>query len=236
MNRNLLSAALILGLCGAAAAQSPAFDAELNDELSHVQERAVAKAAKQAADDAKLKAALSSTLTAMNDGVEQGGAVIAYLNANGVKVEFRDMLERSLSSAKTVSLSSKTPPYPRAIGPRIAWEVAPRMLADMPASSEKEYMRRSITARVWLELNGEPSKLPIIEPLTGDKDEQLSHEMKLWLDNKSEMALYKIGEATKTESVMSLMDQEKDPAKLAALKAANKRFTDFLFVEQQSRP
>lgn len=236
MNRTLLSATLILGLCGAARAQNGGYQEAINDEITIMRERAAAQAAQKASADAKLKAALESTLTAMNDGVEQGGAVSSYIADHAVKIEFRDMLERSLASSKTVSLSSKTPPYPRAIGARLAWEVSAQMLADMPASSEKEYMRRSITARAWLELGGEAAKLPVVEPLTGDKDEQLSVEMKLWLDNKPEMALYKIGEATKTRSLMELMDGQKDPAKRAALDAANKRFTDFLLAERQARP
>jgi hypothetical protein len=96
-------------------------------------------------------------------------------------------------------------------------------------------MRRSITARVWLELGGEPAGLPVVEATTGDKDEALSKQMKLWLDDSAQTALYKIGEATKTRSVMEQLDSEKDPARRQALEAANTRFTAFLLAENDWR-
>jgi hypothetical protein len=181
-------------------------------------------------------AALESAMTNMNDGPQMGGEVVSWVRDHKTEIRFEDQKQVSRTDNKgAVVLDWQIPAYPRPIAARVAWEVAAMMVADMPASSEKEYMRRSITARAWLELGGDASRLPFLEPVSGEKDEALSQEMKLWLDNKAEMALYKIGEATKTKSVMELMDEEKDPAKREALNAANKRFVDFLIAEPQRR-
>lgn len=208
------------------------------EELAEAEEaqkaQAGAAAAAKNSQDAKLKAAIESTLTAMNDGPEQGEAVISYARSKKISVELRDILDLSASQGSVVGLSRKIGAYPRAMGPRVAWEIAGMMLADMPASSEKEYMRRSITARVFIELGGEPAKLPVVETLSGDKDEVLSKEMKLWTDHAAPEALKKIAAATGTKSLQYLL-QDEDPSKPGPVDAAVKRYAAFMLQEMTWR-
>lgn len=189
----------------------------------------------QSARRKKMMVALDETLTAMNDGNEVGGQVASFVREHKVPFRFEDQQPVSRTDGKEIVLDVKMSAYPRAMAPRIAWEAAPMMLADMPESQEKEYMRRSITARVWLELGGEPSKLPVVEPLSGDQDPELAKEMRLWLSSGAELALYKIGQATKTSSLLDQLDQVSDPAKRAKLEAANERFVAFIMAENQWR-
>lgn len=231
--KNLLPI-LLIAITAPAGAQE--FGASVNGALKQAQggAQAMQATAKKGVTHAQRIAALDSAMTAMNDGVEQGGEVVSFVNDKKIEIRFEDQGTPSRTDGAAVVLDWMIPAYPRAIGPRVAWEVSGMMLADMPACAEKEYMRRSITARVWLELGGEPAGLPVVEPLSGDKDEALSKEMKLWLDNgNAETALDKIGQATKTPSVQELESAEKDPANKAKLFDADARFTQFLARERE---
>lgn len=221
---------LLAGLCVPASAQD--FTSAVNGAMAQFNFTIVPQVVAQSARRQKMNVALDTAMTDMNDGPEIGGQVVSFVRDHKVEVRFEDQQPLSRTDGKAIVLDVKMSAYPRAIGPRVAWEAAPMMLADMPECAEKEYMRRSIAARVWLELGGEPSKLPVIEPLSGDKDPELAREMKLWLDNGAELALDKIGAATKTRSLMDMMDTA-DAASRKKLADANKRFTDFLIAEQQ---
>ena len=194
----------------------------------------------QLAKSAQSRAAVERTLVAMNDGPEAGGKVVAYLRDHGIEVSVSAQPEAvktvSEKGRTSITLSDALPAYPRVYGALIAKEVAALMYADMPACAERAYMRRATAGRVWTELGGEPSKLPVIEPLTGDKVVAVSEEISLWADKSgAEMALYKIGEAEKLLSLPDLTDAVKDPAAKTKLDAANARFVAFLIDEKPAR-
>ena len=166
----------------------------------------------------KSQAVIDRTLEAMNDGNEVGTAVAEYVKDNKVVIQ----------------LDAALPDSPRVLAPLITNQVSSRMVGViMPPCSEKEYVRLSIEVRAWIELGGDKKTLPVIEPITGYKDQAMSDRFKIWLDNGSEMALYRIGQAAKTESVMELMDKEKDPAQKEKLETANKLFVVFLMTENE---
>ncbi len=185
-------------------------------------------------------AAVERAMVAMNDGPEAGGKVVEYIRANGVSISVKDQPEAVKTvvahGRTSITLSSSLPMYPRVLAPLIAKEVAALMLADMPACAERSYMRRAIAGRVWTELGGEPSKLPVIEALTGDKVSAVSDEIAPWTDKGgAEMALYKIGEAEKLAALPDLIDVAKDAASKAKYEAANARFVAFLIDEKLAR-
>jgi len=189
---------------------------------------------------AQSRAAVERTLVAMNDGPEAGGKVVAYLRERGIEVTVKTQAEAAKTvvsnGGTSITLSDALPAYPRVYGALIAKEAAALMLADMPACAERAYMRRAIAGRVWTELGGEPSKLPVIEPLTGDKVAAVSDEISLWADQGgAEMALYKIGAAERLAALPDLIDAEKNAAAKAKLDAANARFVAFLIDERFAR-
>lgn len=195
--------------------------------------------------------AISRALLAMQDGPEIGGTVAQAVKDKSVLIEIRKQggtseLVGAGTNHPAIFLSDTVGLYPRALAPLIARETSKLMLADMPSCAEKLYMARSIEVRTWLELGGDRTRLPIIEPLDGYQDPALAADFKLWLDNGSETALYRIGEATGTKDIPTLQDElqgrlailkASDPgrAKLekdnADLEAANKRFVAFLLAE-----
>jgi len=223
MNYRLLSAALACLI----AAPVLAADGDENDFFKTLK---AGQEAVKAQQDAKKAAAPASkapapkedpriekTLVAMNDGNEVGTLIADYVKTKNIKIK----------------LDAKLPDYPRAVATAIAAQAVDVMFADMPDCAEKQYMGLSLGARAWLELGGDKKALPVIEPLAGYKDQILSDQFKLWLDNGSEMALYKIGQQSKTPDLMALLDKEKDPKKKEALEAANKRFIAFLLSETE---
>ena len=232
-NRLMKFAALAALLFAApAVAQDRAAEIDFQNALEDAQRAAKASTEKQAA--------IERALVAMNDGPEAGGAVVAYLRDKGISVKAAKQdaaVKSAVVNGKTViTLSDALPAYPRVYAPLIAKEIATLMFADMPACAERSYMRRAVAARVWIELGGEPSKLPIVEPLTGDKVAAVSDEIAPWADkNGAEMALYKIGEAEKLKSIPDLLDSAKDAAEKAKLDAANGRFVAFLHDEKLTR-
>lgn len=213
-----------------AAAQNRAAEIDFENSL---QESGLAKAA-------QARAAVERAMVAMNDGPEAGGKVVAYLRERGIEVSVKAQAEASKTVVEkgraSITLSDALPAYPRVYGPLIAKEAAAMMLADMPACAERSYMRRATAGRVWTELGGEPSKLPVVEGLTGDKVPAVSDEISVWADKGgAEMALYRIGEAEKLASLPDMMDAVKDPAERAKLEAANARFVAFLIDEKPAR-
>ncbi|UPT73272.1 MAG: hypothetical protein M0D55_15485 [Elusimicrobiota bacterium] len=222
----------VLLLSVPALAQNRAAEIDFENALHEAQE-----AAKVATEK---RAAIERTLVAMNDGIEAGGVVVSYLRDHGIEVVPAVQPEAVktvvVAGKKVIRLSVDLPAYPRVYGPLIAKEVASMIYADMPACSERSYMRRAVAARVWTELGGEFSKLPVVEPLTGDRVAAVSDEIAPWGDaNGAEMALYKIGEAEKLQSIPELQDAAKDAAAKAALDAANARFVAFLIDEKLAR-
>lgn len=218
-------------LAVSAAAQDRAAEIDFENELVQL------RSSQMAVDPAVAKRAnaVSQTLTAMADGPEISGQVAEYIRAMDVKVEFSAQPARSATKAGKITLSEKLPLYPRVLGPMLAREAALMMLSDMPDCAEKHYMRRSYEVRTWLDLGGDRKALPVMEELTGYKDEGLAADFKVWLDNGSELALEKIGQATKTEIIPALLDKAATPEEKAALEKANKRFVDFLINENDWR-
>lgn len=223
-------AALALLLAVPAVAQNRAAEIDFENSL---QETQLLKSAQHAA-------AVERALVAMNDGPEAGGKVVEYIRANGVSVSMQNQAEAvktTVANGKiAITLAASLPLYPRVLAPLIAKEVASLMLADMPACAERSYMRRATAGRVWAELGGEASKLPVIEGLTGDKVPAVSEEISLWADKGgAEMALYKIGETEKLSALPEMIDAAKDSAAKAKLEAANARFVAFLIDEKLAR-
>ena len=125
-------------------------------------------------------------------------------------------------------LNPTLPAYPRVFGPLIAKEVATLMRADMPDCAERAYTVRGTAGRVWIELGGEPSNLPVIEVVKGLKVPAVSEAMGAWATDAAQMALYKIGQA---ENLPELYEMKDAPA----IEAANKRFVIFLLDERDIR-
>lgn len=158
--------------------------------------------------------AVDRTLTAMADGHLAGEPLVAYIR--GSRLDVRPMLD------------GKAPPLPRALAPRIADVGMTAWLRDMPESAEKEYMRRSMMARVWLDLGGDVKMLPAVDP-SGWSDREFATAINPWLENSAQMALRKIGE-----------DSGKKPLEELDLSAAeydraNKDFVAFLALESEWR-
>jgi hypothetical protein len=98
----------------------------------------------------------------------------------------------------------------------------------MPESAEKEYMTRSMMARVWLDLGGEVKNLPALDP-SGWADREFASAIKPWLENSSQLALQKIAE----DSGKKPLDELGLPA--ADYDRANKEFVAFLAEETDWR-
>jgi|GEM_PF-5096098 len=199
--------------------------------------------------------AISRALLAMQDGPEICGMVVQAIKDKGVLIDVRKQaatseLVTANESHPAIFISETVSLYPRALASLITRETAKLLLADMPDCAEKRYMARSLEVRSWLELGGDKTRLPVIEPLDGYTDAALSADFKLWLDNKSEMALYRIGEATQTKDIPTLQEEVRRQlanlkpsdairAKLektyAGLEAADKRFVAFLLAENDWR-
>ncbi len=195
----------------------------------------------QLARSAQNRAVVEQTLVAMRDAVGVGAAVADFLRDNGYSVAVRTQKYAGYpvwfaieNGQKMILLSDSVPATLRVYGALIAKGAAELMYADMPISSEYAYMRRSTVARVWIELGGELSKLPVVEPLTGDMVAAISDEISLWADKDgAEMALYRIGQAEKLPSLMGYTNPAvRDSPEFAA---ANARFVDFLIDESPAR-
>jgi len=203
-------------------------------DWENYQQELVVKKAAQAVERAKSIGVIERTLVAMNDGPEAGGKVVAYMNEKGVEVKLgsdvqTDAVGVTVREGKTTLwLNPSLPAYPRVYGPLIAKEIAALMYAGMPACAERAYMVRGTAGRVWLELGGEPSNLPVIEGLKALKVPAVSEAMGAWATDAAQMALYKIGQA---DALPELHDMKGG----AELEAANKLFVAFLLDEREIR-
>ena len=200
----------------------------------------------------RFASAVQTALIGMRDGVEAGAQVADAIETSGARVVAEDIatptaLRRDADGKPVIVLSSRLALAPRVLAPNIAREGAKLALKDMPASAEKEYMARSLMVRSWIELGGEPAKLPVIDPLTGATDPALAAEFKAWLDTDAQTALERLGTAAGVEDLPTQSDAlrsdletrfhipENVPpmrARLAALEAANTRFVQFLRAER----
>ncbi len=214
----------------------PAFAQDRAAEIdwqNHLQDLEAGKAAQSVAR-AKSIAAIERTLVAMNDGPEAGGRVVTYMNEKGIEIKLGSDVQTApvsvtVRAGKTILwLNPSLPAFPRVYGPLIAKEIATRMYADMPACAERAYMVRGTAGRVWIELGGEPSKLPVIEGLNGLKVPSVSEAMGAWATDGAQMALYKIGQAENLPELYELKDAP-------AVEASNKRFVIFLLDEREIR-
>ena len=189
----------------------------------------------------RFASAVQTTLVAMRDGVEAGGVVAEAIEASGAWVIAEELdkpstLRVDVHGNLAIVLDSRLPLVPRVLAPRLAREGAKLALKDMPECAEKAYMARSLEVRAWIELGGEPAKLPVIDPLTGVSDAALAADFKAWLDVDAQTALERFGREAGAEDLMAQMDAaQRDPARraeLPTLEAANKRFIDFLRAER----
>lgn len=225
------NAALVLLLAAVpAVAQNRAAEIDFENALRETQAAAAA---------ARNVAAVERTLVAMNDGVGAGERVVAHIRENAVRIIVAAQAEAVKTemgaSGAVISLSDALPAYPRVYGPLIASEIARQMLADMPASAERAYMRRATAGRVWIELGGTPSSLPVIEPLAKAEVQALHAEFSSWATQDAQTALGHAGAAENLPMLHDLMNGA-DAEQRAAIEAANRRFVDFLIEERFVRP
>jgi hypothetical protein len=225
------NALLALLLAVPAAAQNRAAEIDFQNQLEEMQ-----AAAKAATEKAKV---VAQTVADMRR--EPAGAFVTdRMDSEGVTVVVRAQAEASKlvveNGQKKVALSESLPASKLVYGALIAKEIAARIYADMPACSERSYMRRGVAARVWIELGGKIKDLPIVDAATAELVAAVSDEIGPWADkNGAEMALYKIGMLDNLKSIPELEGESKDKAELGALEAANKRFTSFLWDERELR-
>ncbi len=189
----------------------------------------------------RFASAVETALVAMRDGVEAGGTVAEAIETSGARVVAEEIstpsaLRQGPDGKPVIVLDARLPLAPRVLAPRLAREGAKLALKDMPASAEKAYMARSLEVRAWVELGGEPAKLPVIDPRTGVADAALAADFKAWLDVDAQTALERFGREAGADDLMAQMDDaRRSPARqaeLAGLEAANRRFIDFLRAER----
>ncbi|MCX5788242.1 MAG: hypothetical protein NTX64_07020 [Elusimicrobia bacterium] len=220
-------------LLAPAFAFSQEFDARINEVHGIITESQVktlqAQAERRASSD---QAIIDSTLTGMADANPAGESVVEFIRENGIPVHFSGML--GLTAVGAIELDQSLPRYPRVLAPAIARKAMELKLAKMPECAEREYMIRSVAARSWIELGGEPKGLPVIEPLIGYKDVELAAYIEPWVRNPAEMALYKIGQATGKPELAAIKGHDR-PEDLEADKKWDKAFTDFLIQENEWR-
>jgi hypothetical protein len=195
-----------------------------------------AAAVRQGAQAARDRSrALEAALTAMNDGPEAGGKVVAYLNDRKVEVSFADQAEAAKTAVvdgrTVIVLSSSLPAHPRVYAALIASEAAKGMFADMPACAERAYMISATAARAFTELGGEMKTLPVVD---GDTVVAVGAAVAAW-DADAQTALYALSRLEGVDELPALAEAAKDPKTRAALDAANRRFTAFLLDEREAR-
>lgn len=235
--KHALLALLAVSVVIPAAAQDRSAEIEWENRLRELEQEKAA----QTVERAKKVAAIETTLVAMNDGVEMSGEIVAYLRDEGIEVKLGSSVQTEPVSVTTrdgktvIWLAESLPAYPRVYGPLIARAVAERKLAGYPASAERAYMIRGVAGRVWLELGGEPSALPVIEGTKGLAVPAVSEAMGAWATDSAQMALYKIGSAENLPELYELQSAAKTQAEKDALEAANKRFVAFLLAERDAR-
>ena len=218
--KNALVLALTLAAALPAAAQNRAAEIDWENARHEAEEAAKARE--------KLRAdTISSAMTAMNDGVTAGGAIVARVEEQSIVIRV-DPLDApsSLTHEKNrpvITLSASLPASVRLYAALIAKETAKTMFDDMGAVAEREYMRQAMIGRVFVELGGETSTVPA----------QLAGDVKEWLISDRQMALSKVAEKTKLPIIPELYTGK--AAADAKLDAANKKFTAFLLDETPTR-
>jgi hypothetical protein len=233
-------AVFVFGLTSAASAQDyrrrQARAAEQEFEASQASISAQASGAYRAAATAKARsAALDAALTAMNDGPEAGGRVIALLKEKKIDVRFAAQPEAVTSGVvdgrQAILLSDVLPAHPRVYAPLIAAQAAKTMYADMPACAERSYMRAATAARVFAELGGDFGELPDVD---GDRALSVASAVSAWSAD-AQTAISRIAAAEKVAELPDLERNASDPKEAAALRAADARFVAFLLDEREVR-
>lgn len=229
-------AVLVLAAAAANAQEYRRAQAQAAEDSYRAMISAQASAAKTSAQSGRVRSlTVDSTLVALNDGVEAGGRVIAYLNDHKISVYTEDQAEpvktAVVNGAPAIVLSSRLPARPRVYGPLIAQEAAKGMYADMPACGERSYMVMATAARVFAELGGDFNALPKVD---GDDAPAVKDAVAPWLDNV-EATVDDLAERDHVSTIPALRQKASDPKAAAALDAADKRFVAFLMDERDAR-
>jgi hypothetical protein len=130
-----------------------------------------------------------------------------------------------------ILLSDTLPPRPRVYAALIAAEAVKQMYEDMPACAERSYMRMATAARVFAELGGEFKTLPLVD---GDRVDAVKAAVGAW-SGGAECALDALAQSDGVPTISELRQKAADPKTIAALDAANTRFTAFLMDERDAR-
>jgi hypothetical protein len=217
----IIFAALLLAAAMPAAAQDRA--AEIDFENARAALAATARVR-----------TLETTLTAMRDGVEAGGAVTRLLEEKKIDVEFATQAEaaKTVSSAGSVKIliSDAVPAHPRVYAALIAGQAVKQMFAEMPACAERSYMRGAVAARAFAELGGDFKSLPVVD---GDRVEAVKTAVSAWASD-AQTALHEAGRADGAPLLADL-PAAADPKEAAARRDADSKFIAFLIDESAAR-
>ena len=232
MTKKLLLAALA-GFAVAAQGSAKELDQEslFNLKVSQALEGVRGQAPIQDPMVVKRALVLRNTLAYMYRGGRVGGGVGKMLKNSNARIEFRKQAVASSYECPskwvdmhegcpmTIFISESVPLSPRVLAPLLAREAVKFMpgVSDIMTSAQRSYMGLSIEVRTWLEMGGRADLLPLIDVESGYKDEDMAAKLKIWLDNKPEVALRLIN---------SILDD---------VKVAGKRFEDFLNEEESWR-
>jgi hypothetical protein len=107
----------------------------------------------------------------------------------------------------TIHLNQDLPRYPRVLSIPIAAEAFDLMHQDMPDSVEKAYMKASVIARAWIELGGDTKALPVIEPLTGYKNEEMAALLRQWVGKSMGTVMAELETQKGLKSLDQLIEQ-----------------------------
>jgi len=200
-------------------------------------------AVQDAVDGARARAAatserartLQSTLTAMNDGPDAGGRVVAALAAANITVHLAAQSAPAAlatqDGARVILVSDALPARPRVYAPLIAAAAAPLLYSDMPACAEREYMRAATAARAFFELGGDFAALPIVD---GAPAAAVKNAVWAWTSD-AQTAVEEAGRRSGLRTLPELEAAAKDPKDAAALSAADQEFVSFLLDERDVR-
>jgi hypothetical protein len=148
-------------------------------------------------------------------------------------IEFAKQAEPSKRAGTKISLNETLPDYPRVQIAYVVKEAAPLAYETFPDSVEKEYMTMSLAVRGWLELGGEPSKLPKLETLDkGYSDAKLGGDFSLWIGSTRD-SYQDIKARSKSKQLISLIGDAKTEADREKYRAAYKVFDAFLKSETE---
>lgn len=224
------AALALLLVASPAVAQDRSAEIEFENSLRESQEKA-----KKAAETAKV---VDEALAMIRDTGGESSTVIDRYDGLGAKVVVRQQAEASKTTIEdgrsVISLSDALPRLKVAYATLIAYEIGKSMYADMPACAERSYMARGLAGLVWLELYGDPAKLPAIDPFSGASVPAVYDVIGSWATDGAEMALYKISQAESLPRLPEMMDG-KSGKELETLEAANRRFVAFLASQRGPR-